>query len=190
VFGNREILAALSSQPRTTPPEGHFYHKGAIPIVLTLALSFNRIARHARAVVCHVFFAAAGVFLLITAASAEDTPAPGVDVELNAIADASGACTLTFVVRNTLATAIDQLVLETVMFDTTGQVRQLTLFEFGQLPSDIPRVRQFAVPGMGCPDIGQVLFNGVSQCTVAGAAAPDCAQGLTTRSRTAIEVLG
>lgn len=113
-----------------------------------------------------------------------------VSVELNTVSDDGTGCTLTFVVTNAHAHAIDQLVFEAVLFDIEGAVNRLTLFDFGQLPAERPRVRQFAVQQISCGSIGRILFNGVHTCK-AGALSPDqCEAGLQFSTRSDIEVLG
>lgn len=111
---------------------------------------------------------------------------PSVLLELNAAASTENGCKLTFVVQNSLATEVSELMLETVLFDTDGQVILLTLFDFGTIPISSPRVRQFDVPGAGCERLKSVLINGVQSCK--GDAA--CAENLEFRSRTKIGLLG
>lgn len=117
-----------------------------------------------------------------------DVPA-GLSVELNAQADAEGGCLLTFVVSNTHPQPIDAAVFETVLFDAAGQVDRLTLFDFGTLPAGRPRVRQFQIGGMQCDNLGQVLINGASTCTVEGVASDACGT-LELNSRTGTELIG
>ncbi|MFC4671647.1 hypothetical protein ACFO5X_24060 [Seohaeicola nanhaiensis] len=110
-------------------------------------------------------------------------------VELNK-QDADGdACRLTFVVTNANPEAIDSAVFETVLFDDTGSVDRLTLFDFGALPPGRARVRQFQVAGLACDRLSRVLFNGASTCTVAGQPSDICAASLEVTSRTETEVL-
>lgn len=113
-----------------------------------------------------------------------------VSLELNAIKAGDNSCTLTFMVINGHPSQIDKLVYETVLFDPNGQVDRLTLFDFGALPSARPRVRQFSVPGVACDGLGKILINGASTCDAPELDASACEAGLTTRSRTDIEVQG
>lgn len=121
---------------------------------------------------------------------AETTPTQRLTVELNKVERSDGACTLTFLVQNDLAAPISALVVETVLFDAQGEVRQFTLFDFGALPQRLPRVRQFAVDDTDCTDIGQVLLNGLHRCEADTLTPEQCAGAMTVRSRTDIEVLG
>ncbi|MEM1075592.1 MAG: hypothetical protein AAF665_02420 [Pseudomonadota bacterium] len=121
------------------------------------------------------------------AQSAEDDAT--LSIELNAARDDNGGCLLSFLVSNGLADTIEKAVYEVVFFDTSGQVERLTLFDFGTLPADRPRVRQFILPETSCSGLGQVLFNGANTCeTPSGPGV--CESGLTLTSRTGIEVLG
>lgn len=111
-------------------------------------------------------------------------------LELNSIQDVGGACRLTFLARNETGAMIDQAVFETVIFDTSGGVVSLSLFDFRDLPSDLPRVRQFDLPGMTCSVVGQALINGASTCVVDGTESRVCRDGLSLSSRLSVELLG
>ena len=111
-------------------------------------------------------------------------------LELNAVEDVGGACRMTFVARNESGHAIDQAVFETVIFDTSGGVVSLSLFDFRDLPADRPRVRQFDLPGLRCDTIGQALINGANTCLVDGAESDLCDGALTVGSRLSVELLG
>lgn len=126
-----------------------------------------------------------------SAVLAQETDLTGkISVELNAVQTTQSACTLTFVITNGLDTQIDRAVYETVLFDVSGQVNRLTLFDFGSLPPTRPRVRQFAVPVLACDQLGRVLFNGANTCEGEGVAEGDCSTKLMPSTRTAIEVIG
>ncbi|MFC6589047.1 hypothetical protein ACFQDZ_19050 [Sulfitobacter pacificus] len=74
-----------------------------------------------------------------SAVLAQETDLTGkISVELNAVQTTQSACTLTFVITNGLDTQIDRAVYETVLFDVSGQVNRLTLFDFGVLPPPVP----------------------------------------------------
>lgn len=111
-------------------------------------------------------------------------------IELNTVAEGQDSCTLTFLVTNGHTVDIEQLVYETVLFDSNGAVDRLTLFDFGTLPVARPRVRQFAVSDLACRDLGRVLFNGLHTCEAQGLDKAVCAAGLVPSSRVSVEVLG
>ena len=129
---------------------------------------------------------------LPAAAPAQDAnaPSPQLSLELNAVQDVGGSCRMTFLARNETGMAIDQAVFETVIFDTSGGVVSLSLFDFRDLPEDRPRVRQFDLPQMQCGAIGQALINGASTCTVGGAESDVCEAALSLGSRIDVELLG
>ena len=128
---------------------------------------------------------------IASGAAAQESDLTGkIAIELNTTSESDTACTLTFMVTNGHEMAIDQLVYETVLFDASGQVDRLTLFDFGALPVGRPRVRQFAVPDVTCDGLGRVLFNGLHTCDAEGLEAGTCAAGLVPTSRVDIEVLG
>ena len=125
------------------------------------------------------------------AVSAQDTTASsGIALELNAADLIGEACRITFVATNQLDVPVDKTIYETVLFSDDGQVLMLTLFDFGALPSEVPRVRQFQVADTSCSRIGMVLINGANRCIVAGKDVPVCGQNLRTSSRLSIKLQG
>jgi hypothetical protein len=82
------------------------------------------------------------------------------------------------------------LVFETVLLKKDGAVDRLTLFDMRDLPSGTPRVRQFNVPSLLCDDLGQVLINGIAECSGDGIDEKACAGALQYSSRIDVEVLG
>ena len=123
-------------------------------------------------------------------AIADEPIGAAVSIELNAAKTTDGACTLSFLVKNGHGAAIDQVVYEAVLFDASGQVDRLTLFDMGALPPARPRVRQFALAGTTCEALGGILFNGAATCAGAGLPEAACEAGLILSSRTEIEIKG
>ncbi|WP_157973611.1 hypothetical protein [Tropicimonas sp. IMCC34043] len=127
--------------------------------------------------------------VMALAQSAEDAPRQ-LSLELNGVQDVGGACRLTFLAQNRTGTAIDKAVFETVIFDTSGGVMRLSLFDFRELPVDRPRVRQFDLPEIPCDTIGNALINGANSCVIDGAESRVCDTELSLGSRIAVELLG
>lgn len=123
-------------------------------------------------------------------AKADEQTHSGLHLELNTISDTGSACRLTFVARNATGKDIEQVVFETVIFDSAGSVLSLSLFDFRALPQDRPRVRQFDVPNITCNTLGQALINGANTCTVEGAESPVCDTAISLSSRIDVELLG
>lgn len=113
---------------------------------------------------------------------------PNLIVELNTAETMDAACRLSFMVTNEHPQDIEAVVFETVLFNADGSVNRLTLFDFGALPSNRPRIRQFDVPGLGCDGLGRLLINGAVTCEAHDAGL--CVNTLDLRTRTQIEVLG
>ncbi|RYH02532.1 hypothetical protein EU805_07855 [Salipiger sp. IMCC34102] len=134
---------------------------------------------------------AAATLLGAAPALVQEPPLQGLRIELNAASESTGGdCTLSFIIENRLPSDIDSAVFETVLFDASGQVDRLTLFDFGTLPQGRPRVRQFSMPGTSCDGIGRILFNGANTCESADAGPDACDAGLELATRTEIEVIG
>ncbi len=83
-------------------------------------------------------------------------------VDLNTLAQQGDACRMTFTVQTDVG--LSALETQTVLFDGSGAVRALTVFDFGEVPADGLRVRQFDMPATVCSDVDLVLFNGVERC--------------------------
>ncbi len=129
-------------------------------------------------------------FPMIAQAQSEGAVQSGLLMELNTVQDVEGACRLTFLVDNKTGAAIDSVSFETVIFDASGSVVRLSLFNFRDLPVDRPRVRQFDLPGLTCDGLGQALINGANTCVVAGTDSQLCDDALKLNSRTDVELLG
>lgn len=95
-----------------------------------------------------------------------------------------------FLISSSFEEGVDSLVVETVIFDASGGVNRLTLFDFGTIPAGRPRVRQFVVPETSCDGLGSLLINGVNRCEMSGAASAACLDALVTSSRTDLEFVG
>ncbi|MEY8838291.1 hypothetical protein AB9K41_04520 [Cribrihabitans sp. XS_ASV171] len=121
---------------------------------------------------------------------AQELPSPEIHLELNTVQDTGTACRLTFVAHNRIGEEIEKAVFETVIFDTSGSVMLLSLFDFRDLPTGTPRVRQFDVPGTTCDALGKVLINGANTCSVGGAESDACGSSLNVESRIDVELLG
>ncbi|QBY02780.1 hypothetical protein E2K80_12745 [Rhodophyticola sp. CCM32] len=116
--------------------------------------------------------------------------APGLSVELNVLEQIAEVCRLTMLAENRLGHDLDNLVLETVLITNDGLVDRLTLFDFQSLPQGRPRVRQFDLPALTCADLGQVLINGVQNCTGDGLDETACEDALRLSSRSDVELSG
>lgn len=132
----------------------------------------------------------AGAMPGLSLAQSAESDLQTLSLELNAVQDMGGACRLTFLVNNQTGLEIDKAVFETVIFDTSGGVVSLSLFNFRDLPAARPRVRQFEVPEIACETVGQALINGASSCIVEGTENEVCDKALSLSSRNAVELLG
>tara|TARA_B100001113_G_scaffold341591_1_gene326894 strand:+ start:1296 stop:1736 length:441 start_codon:yes stop_codon:yes gene_type:complete len=111
-------------------------------------------------------------------------------LQLNSVQTIENSCRLTFVVDNQTEKDISELVFETVLFSQQGEVIFFTLFDFGEVPYGIPRVRQFDVPSYSCEDVNQVLINGIDKCVFSNIGVEECRLKLETSSRSEIGFLG
>lgn len=127
--------------------------------------------------------------LLLCSPALADEPSPGLSLELNTQESSQAGCLLTFMVTNPHPQDIKSAIFETVLLNTDGQVDRLTLFDFGALPANRPRVRQFQLDGLACEDLAKVLINGVNTCDARGAQSDLC-DSPETSSRTGTEVIG
>ena len=124
------------------------------------------------------------------AAAEEVAVEPKLSVELNTAQTTDTACRLSFLIQNNHPADIEKAAYEAVLFNAEGGVQQLTLLDFGSLPSGRARVRQFEFAGMACTDLSRILINGASTCEAAELGADVCATTLELTSRTEIGLLG
>lgn len=122
-------------------------------------------------------------------AQSTQTASSRLHIELNNLQDIEGACRLSFLAKNQTGAAIDNAVFETVIFDASGGVATLSLFDFQDIPVDSTRVRQFDLSGMDCNNIGQALINGANSCVVEGAESTICKEALFLSSRLSVELI-
>ena len=106
-----------------------------------------------------------GLAVAVTPVCAQAQPQPSLALDLNALEQVGPACRLVFVATNKTGATIDELSLETVLFNASGTVDRFALFDFQSLPLGKTRVRQFDLPDVQCSDIGRVLINGAASCT-------------------------
>ena len=131
--------------------------------------------------------------LLALPAQAQEDASDKLTIELNSIEAQDGNCRMSFVVLNGFETDLKSAVFEAVLFDKSGAVDRMTLFDFGALPAMRTRVRQFVVPQLNCDTLGQVLINGAQTCetdTETTAVEDFCGKALNLRSRIDVEVIG
>ena len=129
-----------------------------------------------------------GLAVAATSARAEE---PGkLLVDLNALEQVGQSCRLVFVASNRTGAALDELSLETVLFNTAGTVDRFALFGFQSLPMGKTRVRQFDLPDIRCGDIGRVLINGAASCKGQALKGTECMDQLELKSSSGTEIVG
>ena len=127
---------------------------------------------------------------IMVSAESVEKEATKLSVELNAMQNVGGACRLSFLAENFTGMGVEKIVFETVIFDKSGGVISLSLFDFQNLPADRPRVRQFDLSEIPCDSVGKVLINGANTCVVSGVNSNICDDALSLGSRTLVELLG
>ena len=95
-----------------------------------------------------------------------------------------------FVATNSTDNSIEEMSLETVLFDATGTVDRFALFDFKALPKGKTRVRQFDLPDTQCSDIGRVLINGAASCVGQSLTGTECIDRLELKSSSKTELVG
>lgn len=108
---------------------------------------------------------------------------PGVTLELNTLQQEAAACRMSFVMQNQMATDIEKLVFEIVVFDGDKRVARILAIDVGALPKAKTRVRQFDLKDMRCDNVGRVLLNDIKDCAGTGLTAALCLSRTTTLSR-------
>lgn len=111
-------------------------------------------------------------------------------LDLNAVEQIDQACRLVFVATNTTGKSIEEMTLETVLFDPGGKVSRFTLFDFKALPEGKTRVRQFDLPDTQCGAVARILINGAASCKGEGLTGTECIDHLDVKSSTKTEIAG
>ncbi len=114
----------------------------------------------------------------------------GLSIELNAVSPKDGACSIVFLLSNRGENAVQSAVFEAVLFNRSGAVERLTLFDFGSLPALRLQVRQLVISDLTCDRLGSVLINGAETCLIDGAASAFCEESLRLESRIDIQLIG
>ena len=115
------------------------------------------------------------------------TPDASIALELNNATDYDSVCRLSFMVRNGLDTAIDDMGLEIVLLSSEGLAQDFMMLRTGSLIAGKRRVRQFDLPDVSCGDIGEVLINDVADCQGEGLTASSCLGVLDLSTKTDIK---
>lgn len=131
-----------------------------------------------------------GLAVVTTTVRAEEQAQPSLSLDLNALEQVGQSCRLVFVAGNSTGVAIDELSLETVLFNAAGTVDRFALFDFRSLPMGKTRVRQFDLPDIRCGDIGRVLINGAASCKGQTLKGTECMDQLELKSSSGTEIVG
>ena len=131
-----------------------------------------------------------GLAAAATAVHAQDGAQPSLSIDLNALEQVDQACRLVFVATNSIGSSLEEMALETVLFDTSGTVDRFALFDFKALPDGKTRVRQFDLPETQCTDIGRVLINGAESCKGGSLKGTECMEYLRLKSSSKTEIVG
>ncbi|PLX44013.1 MAG: hypothetical protein C0605_03335 [Hyphomicrobiales bacterium] len=126
---------------------------------------------------------------LVLAGIARAAGGPAINVELNTAKQTDDTCTLSFVFRNGLATPIEAMTLEVVLFDKDGLVDKFLRLKTGPLPTAKLRVKQFALKGRQCASLSRILINGVPDCSGGKLTPAQCLGALNPSSRAAIALI-
>jgi len=131
-----------------------------------------------------------GLAVAVTPVHAEEQARPSLSIDLNALEQVGKSCRLVFVASNRTGVSIDELSLETVLFNTAGTVDRFALFDFQALPEGKTRVRQFDLPDVRCGDIGRLLINGTASCRGQALKGTECMDQLELKSSSGTEIVG
>jgi len=131
-----------------------------------------------------------GLAIAASPARSETSAQAALSLDLNAIEQIGPACRLVFVATNATGKSIEEMTLETVLFDGGGKVTRFTLFDFKTLPKDKTRVRQFDLADTQCTAVSRILINGVSSCKGESLTGTECIDQLEVKSSTKTEIAG
>ena len=104
-------------------------------------------------------------------------------IELNAAQAVETGCRVSFLIRNAMGSEIGAAVFEVAVIGKDGRVSALIRLDFGRLPENKSRVRQFDLAGKGCGDVGRILLNDVAECSGDGLTPDVCLDALAVSAR-------
>jgi hypothetical protein len=91
-----------------------------------------------------------------------------VDIELNSIGPRNDTCEVYLRVRNQSSMAFSSFKIDLAFFTRNGIINDRSLVELGPLRAQKTSLHVFQMPDMDCADVGEVLLNDVTDCTVEG----------------------
>ena len=109
-------------------------------------------------------------------------------IELNALNQQQQSCRLSFVMKNNLGAAIEELAMEVVLFNQSQQVTSMLLIKSQKMPIRKTLVRQYSLKNTLCSSISQVLVNDVKVCRGQNLTNETCLQSLDLSSRTSAKL--
>lgn len=126
---------------------------------------------------------ATGALISLAATTLQASESGGIEMELNRLQQMDAACRLIVVFTNRLDVAIDSLEVETVLFNTAGQVERFLLLKSQPLGPGKIRVHQYDLADTSCASTGSILVNDVVGCEGSGLDAATCLSKLNVSSR-------
>lgn len=109
-------------------------------------------------------------------------------LELNKLESATNLCRAYFLVENRLAEVVQELRLDTFIFDKAGVIVRRVGLTFPDLRPGRLKVVPFDFAGTSCGDLGKLLVNDVLACLgPGGAPVPNCGDLLTVSTRASAE---
>jgi hypothetical protein len=111
-----------------------------------------------------------------------------IEVELNRLQQSEKACRMSLVFTNRLPVRLDNLELETVLFDADGRAGRFLVLKSQPLIPGKVRVSQYDLGETRCEDIGSILVNDVISCDGEGLTPAACLAALRLSSREAADL--
>ena len=121
-----------------------------------------------------------------TNAMSADETGRAINIELNRAQEKGAACRLSFVFTNGIGQPVEKLAIETVLFNTKGQVERFVVLRSRPLPKDKIRAQQFDVSGLKCGNLGRILLNDVKTCAIPKIDLTDCLGLIRVSSRAGV----
>lgn len=124
-----------------------------------------------------------GLALGLAASAVPVKAQTSLNVELNKLEAAEGACRAYMLFENTGASAFSSLKLDLVLFGNDGVIIKRLAVEGAPLPQGKTSVKLFEIGGLTCEEIGRVLLNDVISCRDDTGDRDDCVAAISTSSR-------
>lgn len=122
-------------------------------------------------------------------AAAAYAAGPQISIELNKLETQGASCRSYLVIENTSETALQNLKLDLIIFQTDNVIARRFAIDLAPLKAQKKSVKLFDLDGLSCDKIGSMLINDVVECKADQGPVEDCLGGITVKSLSNVQLM-